>query len=80
MIRQLFLFEFLDIIYLLLIIDQLVRINQSSIHWSWNFYLGVLENCLWAVFKPDIQIFFSRRFVEYYHEVAVWSFRLVHIN
>ena len=41
-----------------------------SVHWYWNLSLGVLENCLWAVSKWYIQLFFPRRFVEVHGEGA----------
>ena len=32
-----------------------------SVSWSWNFSLGVIENCLWGVSKPHIHICFPCR-------------------
>ena len=54
--------------------------NRIRDHWSWKFSSGVFENCLWAVFKPDIHIFSPCRFVEGRGEGSGWVFRLVHIN
>ena len=34
------------------------------IHWSLNFSLGVIENCLRALSKPDVRIFFPTKIVE----------------
>ena len=48
------------------------HIYWISIHWSWNLSLGVLANFPWDVFKPDIRIWPSRRFVEGCGEVAVF--------
>ena len=42
----------------------LYNIYRSRIHLSWILSLGVLENCYWALYKPDIRIFSPRRFVE----------------
>ena len=39
-------------------------INWINVHWSWNLSLVVLENCQWAISKPDICIFSPHRFVE----------------
>ena len=34
------------------------------VHWSWNLSSGVIENCQWAISKPNIQICFSLRLME----------------
>ena len=34
------------------------------VHWSWNLYLGVVENCQCDVSKPDIHVWYLHRFVE----------------
>ena len=39
------------------------HIYWISIYWSWNLSLSVLKNWQWDVSKPDIRIFFNRRFV-----------------
>ena len=51
-----------------------ILIYQISIHWSWYLSSGVIENCLWAVSKPDIQICFPRRLEEGRGEDASRSF------
>ena len=38
------------------------HIYWISVHWSWNLSSGVLANCWWNVFKPDIHIWFPCRF------------------
>ena len=73
-------FGVLLIIFALLFFDFFVCIHRISVHWSWNFSLGVLPIFLWGVSKPDIWICFPRRFVEGHGEGYGWVFRLVHFN
>ena len=49
-------------------------IDLISVNLYWNLSSGVLENCLWAVSKPDIRIWFHRRFVEGCGEGYSWAF------
>ena len=56
------------------------RINRIRVHWYWNLYSGVLENCLWASSKMKIWIFFPCRFVEGRGEGAGWVFILYWLN
>ena len=46
------------------------HIYWIRVHWSINLSTGVLENCQWAVSKPDIRIWFPRRFLVGYDEGA----------
>ena len=39
-------------------------IYWMNVHWYWNVSLGVIENCMWAISKPEIWICFPCRFVE----------------
>ena len=49
----------------------LVCINPISVHLSWKLSAGVLSNCLWVVYKPDIRIYFPWRFVGVFFMVSV---------
>ena len=60
--------------------DLLVWIYWIRVHWYWNLSSGVLENCLWGVSKPYVQICFSHRFVEGCGKGPGWEFRLVCFN
>ena len=79
-ICQVFLFGVLVILFELLIVDLFVHIYRISVCWYWNLSLGVLENCLWAVSKPDIWIGLPRRFVEGCDEGDVWVFIIFRFN
>ena len=68
------------IIFASLIVDLFLSINRISVHWSWSLSLGVLENFLWAISKPDINILFPHRFVEGSGEGGGWVFILVCFN
>ena len=47
-----------------LLLTCVYHIYCISVHLSWNFSSGVLENCKWDVSKPDTQILFPRSFTE----------------
>ena len=79
-ICQALFFGVLVIVFLSLIVDLFVRIYCISEHWPWNLSLGVLENFLWDVSKPDIHIFFPSSFVEDHVEGDVWLFRFFCFN
>ena len=64
-------FGVLVIIFVSLIFDLFVRIDQTSFHWYWNFPLGELENCLWALSKPDIGVLFPCSFSKVVARVPV---------
>ena len=51
-----------------------------SVHWYWKLSLGVLENCLWDVYKSDTQLRFPCRFVEGCGKGAGCVISLVVIN
>ena len=57
-ISQILFFGVLGIIFASLIVDLFVQIYWISVYWPWNLSSGLIENCLWAVSKPDIRIFF----------------------
>ena len=40
------------------------HIYLINFHWSWKMSLGVIINCQWAIYKPDICIWSPREFVE----------------
>ena len=79
-IHQVLFFGVLVTIFASLIVDLFVRIGQIIVCWYWNLSSGVISNCLWYVYKPDIQIFFPYRFVEGRGEVSGWVFRILCFN
>ena len=46
------------------------HIYWIRVHWYWNLSLGMLENCQWAIYQPDIEICFLCRFVKGHGEGA----------
>ena len=59
---RLLFFGVLSFMILFLIVDFFVCINRIRVHWYWYLSLGVIINCLWAVSKFSIQIWFPTGF------------------
>ena len=57
-------FKFFVQYFLCLLLTCVYHIHWVEVHWSWNLSSGELENCQWAVSKPDVRVCFPRRFVE----------------
>ena len=55
-------------------------IDRIRTHWYWNLSLGVLENFLWAISKPEIHVCLPWRLEEGCGEGTSWVFILVHVN
>ena len=48
---EVFSFGVLVLILVLFVVDLFACINLISVHWSWNVFLGVIENYLWYIYK-----------------------------
>ena len=75
-IHQLLFFQVLLIIFASLIVDLFVCIDWISVYWFWNLSLLVIENCPWAVSKPDIQICFTTGSWNIIDMILVWCSEL----
>ena len=75
-------FEVFYFRFLILILAPLIFIfvYHIGVHWYWYLYSEVIENFLWAVFKPYIWILFYIRLKEGHGKGDVWVSIIFDIN